>query len=97
MIVKESHPSTERIIYFSEGAVSQYKNYTNFTNLCYHEADFGLAAEWHFFATSHGKSQCEGLCGTVKRVVETACLQSISHPNDTPQKWFSGVKKMPKV
>ena len=42
-------------------------------NLCLHFKDFGLKAEWIFFATSHGKSTCDGIGGTVKRT--TASLQ----------------------
>jgi hypothetical protein len=52
--------------YFSDGAVSQYKNCKKFLNLCYHEEDFGVKAEWHFFATSHGKSPCDSIGGTIK-------------------------------
>ncbi len=37
-----------QIIYFSDGAASQYKNYKNFINLCHHKSDFGVDAEWHF-------------------------------------------------
>ena len=37
-----------------------------FINLCFHEADFGVPAEWHFSATSHGKGACDGVGGTVK-------------------------------
>ncbi|KAJ8018508.1 hypothetical protein HOLleu_43471 [Holothuria leucospilota] len=40
-------------------------------------ADFGLAAEWNSFATSHGKIVCDGIGGTVKRLVTKASLQ---HP-----------------
>ena len=40
------------------------------TNLCSHHDDFGLYAEWHFFATSHRKSPCDGVGGTVKRLVD---------------------------
>eukprot|EP00731_Ephydatia_muelleri_P014605 Em0008g325a len=47
----------KRIIYMSDGCAGQYKNCYNFTNLCHHEEDFGIPAEWHFFATSHGKHQ----------------------------------------
>ena len=47
----------------------------NFLNLCHHEADFGMPAEWHFFATSHGKSACDGARGTLKRIVTKASLQ----------------------
>ena len=42
------------VIYFSDGAASQCKNRKNLINLAFHEEDFGMAAEWHFFA-SHKK------------------------------------------
>ena len=67
------HP--KKIIYFSDGAASQYKNRKNFLNLCYHRDDFGVSAEWHFSATSHGKGACDGLGGTVKRLAARASLQ----------------------
>ena len=44
-------------------------------NLCNHEIDFGVPAEWHFFATSHGKGPCDGVGGTVKRLAARASLQ----------------------
>ena len=50
--------SPKKIIYMSDGAASQYKNRKNFGN---HESDFGVRAEWHFSATSHGKGACDGL------------------------------------
>ena len=65
-----------KIFYFTDGAVAQYKNRKNFINLVYHEDDFGVAAEWHFFATSHGKGPCDGLGGTVKRRATVASLQN---------------------
>ena len=74
--LKEALPCTpEKIIYFSHGAASQYKNRKNFLNLCYHEKDFGIRAEWHFSATSHGKGACDGVGGTVKRLATKASLQ----------------------
>jgi hypothetical protein len=33
-----------------------------------------LAAEWHFFATSNGKSTCDGVGGTLKRLAAKASL-----------------------
>ena len=36
-------------------------------NLCNHVNDFGFHAIWLFFATSHGKSPCDGIGGTVIR------------------------------
>ena len=59
----------------SDGCAGQYKNCYNFTNLCHHEVDFGVPAEWHFFATSHGKSAADGIGGTVKRTATKASLQ----------------------
>ena len=56
----------QKIIYFSDGAASQYKNRKNFINLCYHKEDFGISAEWHFSTTVHGKGACDGLGGTIK-------------------------------
>jgi hypothetical protein len=64
-----------KIVYFSDGCASQYKNRKNFANLCFHEQDFGMPAEWHFFATSHGKGPCDGVGGTVKRLAARASLQ----------------------
>lgn len=40
-----------------------------------HENDFGLTAEWNFFATSHGKNSCDGIGGTTKREVTRASMQ----------------------
>ena len=69
----ESQPS--KIIYFSDGAASHYKNRKNFLNLCYHMEDFNVSAEWHFSATAHGKRACDGIGGTVKRLAARASLQ----------------------
>ena len=64
-----------KIYYFTDGCAAQYKNRKNFINLVYHEQDFGVPAEWHFFATSHGKGPCDGIGGTVKRLAARASLQ----------------------
>ena len=44
-------------------------------NLCLHKQDFGLEAEWIFFATSHSKSPCDGIGGSVKRHTAKRSLQ----------------------
>ncbi len=72
--IQELVPGLTTIKYFSDGAASQYKNYKNISNLLHHKE--GLLAEWHFFATSHGKSPCDGIGGTVKRLAARASLQS---------------------
>ena len=77
------------IMYWSDGAAGQYKNCKNFQNLLKHEEDFGVAAEWHFFATSHGKSPCDGIGGTVKRLARSASLQAtVSGHIVTPNQLF---------
>ena len=43
-------------------------------NFC-SEADFGIKAQWNFFATSHGKGACDGVCGCMKRCAAKASLQ----------------------
>lgn len=65
----------KKIIYFSDGCGGQYKNRKNFLNLTLHESDFGIPAEWNFFATSHGKTISDGLGGTIKRLAARASLQ----------------------
>ena len=87
--LKKELPNIEKVIYFSDGAASQYKNYKNFSNVCNHENDHGLKAEWHFFATSHGKSPRDGIGGTVKRLVARASLQAtVDHHILTAREMF---------
>ena len=48
-----------------------------------------LIEQWHFFATSHGKSPYEGLGGTTKRLVTKASLQAtVTNPVSTPEQMF---------
>ncbi len=63
--------------YFSDGCAGQYKNCKNFRNVCLHHEDFSIKCSWSFFATSHGKSPCDGLGGTVKRLAARASLQRV--------------------
>ncbi|KYM96833.1 hypothetical protein ALC62_12496 [Cyphomyrmex costatus] len=67
--------NVKKLFYFSDGAGSQYKNRFNFLNLLYHEKDFKIKAEWHFFATAHGKGACDGIGGCVKKNAYRASLQ----------------------
>ena len=84
----------QRIIYYSDGAASQYKNRKNFLNLCNHKVDFGIEAEWHFSATSHGKGPCDGVGGTVKRLAAKASLQRpYDHQIQTPLELFEFAKE----
>ena len=73
--VKSRHPNVRKVHYFTDGAVSQYKNRFNIRNMTMHKEDFGLECEWHFFATCHGKGPCDGIGGTTKRLTARASLQ----------------------
>ena len=83
----------QKCVYFSDGPGPQYKNYKAFSNLCHHESDFGLNAEWNFFVTSHGKSPCDGIGGTVKCLVSYVSPQSWQEPIDTPLRMFEWCRK----
>ena len=48
-------------------------------NLCYHQQDFSMDAEWIFFATSHDKSPCDGVGGFVKQYAAKLSLQGPLH------------------
>ena len=66
--IKNELPHIDKLEYWSDGCAGQYKNFKNMMNLCRHKEDFTLDATWSFFATSHSKSACDGIGGTVKRV-----------------------------
>ncbi len=87
--IKRQHPAVNRILYWSDGAASQYKNFKNMCNLGHHLSDYNIDAEWHFFATSHGKSPCDGIGGTVKRLAAAYSLKATSSDHIlTPQDLF---------
>ena len=73
--IRNDHPNLKKIHYFTDGCSAQYKNKYNFASICNHESYYGISCEWNFFATSHGKSACDGNSGTVKRAVAKASLQ----------------------
>jgi len=67
----------KKIYYFSDGCSSQYKNKQNSLNLRMHFEDFGIIAEWQFFASCHGKGPCDGLGGTIKREAASESLRRV--------------------
>lgn len=67
--------SIRKIYYFSDGAPQQFKNFKNIINICYHNQEFGIKAEWNFFPTAHGKGACDGVGGSVKRSAAKASLR----------------------
>ena len=76
----------DKIYYFSVGCPNQYKCRQNFINLLYHQQDFGIIAEWNFFATSHGKGPYDGIGGVIKRRASQESLRRTLYDQiQTPQ------------
>ena len=74
-IKKELNLSVKTIHSFPDGCAAQCENCKHFVSLCHHLTDFSIDCMWNFFATSHGKSTCDGIGGTVKRLTARASLQ----------------------
>lgn len=73
--LKEQFTVINKIMFFSDGAASQYKNKKNFYQLCHFKGTDGFDSEWHFLATSHGKGPCDSVGGSFKRNATKASLQ----------------------
>jgi hypothetical protein len=83
-----------KIHYFSGGSTAQYKNNFFFNNLLHHDEDFNIKAEWHFFASSHGKNAYDGIGGCVKRLAARASLQkTVDGQITTPKQLFDWVNE----
>ncbi|KAJ8678381.1 hypothetical protein QAD02_014168 [Eretmocerus hayati] len=63
----------------TDGPKQHFKNRFQMSNLLEHEKDFGIAAEWHFCPTAHGKSGYDGLGATFKREAIRASLLAEPH------------------
>ena len=72
-LTAQSGKLPSKVMYLSDGCAAQYLK--NFNNLCHHIDDFGVLVEWHFFATSHGKTAGDGAAGTLKRLATKSSLQ----------------------
>jgi hypothetical protein len=91
VVLKENVPNISKLCYFSDDASAQYQNKNNFINLCLHNTDFGVNAEWHFFATSHGKGPCVCVGGTIKCLAACSSLQQ--HQILTPIQLYTWAKE----
>ncbi|XP_066600762.1 uncharacterized protein [Prorops nasuta] len=96
--LKTIRTSISKIYYFSDGAPQQFKN---FANIYFHKMDFGISAEWHYFATAHGKGPCDGIGGTLKRMAARTSLQlPIDQQILTPfelYEWASKLVNLPNI
>ncbi|CAF1608935.1 unnamed protein product, partial [Didymodactylos carnosus] len=67
--IKSYVPDVNEIIFFSDGAASQFKNRFLLRYLTYMMDDNAVDISWNFFASSHGKGVVDGIGGTLKRLV----------------------------
>ena len=76
--IQETLPPIKHVEYLCDGCTGQYKNFKNLMNLCNHVNDFGFHDIWSFFATSHGKSPCDGIGGTVKKIAQASLQRPVT-------------------
>ncbi|CAF1624521.1 unnamed protein product, partial [Didymodactylos carnosus] len=62
-------PDVGEIIFFSDGAASQFKNRYLLQHLTTMMDKTDLDLSWNYFASSHGKGIVDGIGGTLKRLV----------------------------
>ncbi len=67
--LKQYLPELEEIVFFSDGAASQFKQRYLFQNMTRMMTEHDLELSWNFFATSHGKGVVDAIGGVVKRIV----------------------------
>ncbi|CAL4194598.1 unnamed protein product [Meganyctiphanes norvegica] len=75
--IKKHHPHLNKVYYFTGGILHSTRTDTIFNIFFKYVGDFGLQCRWYFFVTSHGKSSCDGIGGTVKWSVDKASLQKV--------------------
>ena len=62
------------INYISDSLYSQNRNKYIYFLIANHHFLYGYGAIWHYMESSHGKGSCDGVGGTVKRLVGQAFL-----------------------
>ncbi|CAF5100005.1 unnamed protein product, partial [Rotaria magnacalcarata] len=67
--LKQYLPDLEEIVFFSDGAASQFKQRYLLQNMTRMMVEHTLKLSWNFFATSHGKGVVDAIGGMVKRMV----------------------------
>lgn len=80
-LIEEAKKTTQnirKIKIFSDGCAMQFKNRFILSNMLNAQGDFGASMEWNFFASSHGKSACDGIGGAIKRNVHKRVLSDDS-------------------
>ena len=71
-ILKGIDNNVQRIHYWSDSPTSQYRNKHILDIVANHEERYGIKARWNYFEAGHGKSVCDGLGGSCKRLADEA-------------------------
>jgi hypothetical protein len=72
--LKVKRPEITQTFDYTDGCAQQFKNIYTLSSLLFARDDFGVTAEHHFLATSHGKGSHDGIGGTFKRQVKQKVL-----------------------
>ena len=67
-------PDGNEIVFFSDGAASQFKNRYLLQHLTTMMDAHDVEISWNYFASSHGKGVVDGVGGTLKRLVWTEIM-----------------------
>ncbi|CAF4866414.1 unnamed protein product, partial [Rotaria magnacalcarata] len=67
--LKQYLPDLEEIVFFSDGAASQFKQRYLLQNMTRMMVEHTLKLSWNFFAISHGKGVVDAIGGMVKQMV----------------------------
>ena len=78
MVAAKMHIST--ITYFTDGAPQHFKNRLVLWFTLHHSELFGMPATWHYHASHHGKSACDGVGAVMKRSLRHYSLKKGSSP-----------------
>lgn len=90
--LKSLHPHIKKIVIFSDGPSSQFKQKHTFTAATFLREEFSLEKlEWNFFASGHGKGAVDGIGGQLKSQCRRLLLETA--PNiQTAEEFYDFVK-----
>jgi hypothetical protein len=73
--IKTDHPHVNYVHFYSDGAVTQYRQKSNFYLFSTEVTDLGFeGSSWNFMEAGHGKGIPDGVGATVKRVADQRVL-----------------------
>lgn len=93
-VLKDDGIAFSRVIQFSDGAASQYKNKTAFNDASFGKEDAGCTMERHFFGSRHGKGPCDREIGVFKKQLRFSVLARQSFVADAKDMVAFGEKKL---